>query len=54
MDFARYLFHKHLIIDVLDSESLFIYGSVRIQLRGLLRSGKHNSQIMTDVEIFDP
>ncbi|CAD8158794.1 unnamed protein product [Paramecium octaurelia] len=53
-DFARYLFNKNLILDIWDSESLFLFGSVRIPLRGIMRGGKQNAQIMADVEIFDP
>lgn len=43
-----------MIIEIWDAESMLLYGSVRIPLRGLLRQGKQSSHIMSEVDVYDP
>lgn len=37
LDLAKYLYKKHMIVDIWDSDSMLLFGSAKIPLSGLLR-----------------
>lgn len=54
VEFAKYLYSKSVHIDIWDADSLMLFGSVKVPLRGLLRQGKEITTLAKEFEIIEP
>ncbi|DBA00219.1 TPA: LOW QUALITY PROTEIN: hypothetical protein N0F65_007844, partial [Lagenidium giganteum] len=53
-EFAEYLLHKHMYVDVWNADSLFQIGSFAVPLHELLRQGSGIKKFQGEVDVFEP